>query len=931
MGFWSRLFGTNKKDQSSILPNEVSIKDLQLILVEIDSLWSPNSMPRKIMLLRHALSLVQCKSSPKLWAVLQVILGDSLYQNPQGDMAENLEQAIESYNRALEVYTRKDFPADWVETQNNLANAYFSRIKGDKAENLEKAIVLYNRTLEVYTHKDFAAEWALIQFNVANVYRARIRGDRAGNLEQAIEHYNKALKVYTQNIFSAQWALTQKNLGEAYRDRVWGDRAENLEHAIKLYNMALEVYTRKGFPADWAMIQNSLGLAYSSRIRGDKAENLEQSIEHYNMALKVYTRKSFPKDWAETQNNLGNAYRDRVWGDISRNIGKAISHYHSALEIYKLESMPHDFLKTCRLLGDLYFDTEQWGNAAESYKDAIKADGLLYRSGLSAGSKSIEAGKNACVFRNAALAAYRMNLENEALITFERGKVRLLNEASGLKMKKPGGVPDTEWAKYEQAVEMYRNAIKLSTRKDYALKEKSVQETLKDLCEAEKVVQAYNPGFQKELETLDILSVLDDETAILTFCITDKGSIGFLISELNSIQSAGIPDFKTKDLNRLLFNADDQGNIKGGWVGSHANYQHASETYYHYVNEYVKEKTTENKEQFLEAHKNYESIFKEWQNTLNEVLSIIGHRLLSPLLVELPPQIKRLILLPSGGLFLLPLHAVPLSDGQPLCQRYCISYVPSIPLLKEMQNDAMTTEGKSLYAVINPQEDPALAFSGCEGQAISRLFESSQVNVGKTGTKTAVLKEVPGKAYLHFSCHGSYIWDDPAQSGLYLAGGQTLSLSDLQNDEVNISSTRLVTLSACETGVASILIGNADEFVGLPAGFMLAGVPCVVSSLWSVPDISTAMLMEQFYSNHIVEGMDIPEALQEAQLWVRDLTSRQVTDYMEKCYYSGKWEGKSKENIEQYIERYLKLAEESPEKKPFQHPYYWAAFTVNGE
>jgi CHAT domain-containing protein len=119
---------------------------------------------------------------------------------------------------------------------------------------------------------------------------------------------------------------------------------------------------------------------------------------------------------------------------------------------------------------------------------------------------------------------------------------------------------------------------------------------------------------------------------------------------------------------------------------------------------------------------------------------------------------------------------------------------------------------------------------------------------------------------------------------LYLVGEKRLSLEDLQNDVVDIPSARLVTLSACETGITDIVKGSADEFVGLPAGFMLAGVPCVVSSLWSVPDISTAILMERFYSNHFAKEMDIPLALQDAQRWVRDLTSNQIADYIEECY-----------------------------------------------
>ncbi len=115
-----------------------------------------------------------------------------------------------------------------------------------------------------------------------------------------------------------------------------------------------------------------------------------------------------------------------------------------------------------------------------------------------------------------------------------------------------------------------------------------------------------------------------------------------------------------------------------------------------------------------------------------------------------------------------------------------------------------------------------------------------------------------------------------------------------------MSLARLVTLSACEAGITDVMIGSADEFVGLPAGFMLAGVPCVISSLWSVLDISTTILMQRFFSNHVVSGMDIPLALHEAQLLVRDLTYSQVVGYIEKCYCLREWKGESKEFIEQY-------------------------------
>ena len=65
-------------------------------------------------------------------------------------------------------------------------------------------------------------------------------------------------------------------------------------------------------------------------------------------------------------------------------------------------------------------------------------------------------------------------------------------------------------------------------------------------------------------------------------------------------------------------------------------------------------------------YKRHDEDFQAWQKTLNGVLSNIGTKLFNPLLANLPPQIKRLILLPSSGLFLLSLHAIPLADGQPL-------------------------------------------------------------------------------------------------------------------------------------------------------------------------------------------------------------------------------------------------------------------------
>jgi len=163
---------------------------------------------------------------------------------------------------------------------------------------------------------------------------------------------------------------------------------------------------------------------------------------------------------------------------------------------------------------------------------------------------------------------------------------------------------------------------------------------------------------------------------------------------------------------------------------------------------------------------------------------------------------------------------------------------------------------------------------------------------------------------------------------LLLSNGN-LTLADLQNNESSLLSARLVSMSACESGIADVIVGSPDEYVGLPAGFMLSGVPCVVSSLWPVDEVATSLLMERFYSNHIIRGMSAPSALQDAQHWIRGLTNSEIAAYVKDCADSVQG-GKEKFWLAHYMREYDKSAKEMPGAKPFDHPYFWAGFTVNG-
>ncbi len=92
-------------------------------------------------------------------------------------------------------------------------------------------------------------------------------------------------------------------------------------------------------------------------------------------------------------------------------------------------------------------------------------------------------------------------------------------------------------------------------------------------------------------------------------------------------------------------------------------------------------------------------------------------------------------------------------------------------------------------------------------------------------------------------------------------------LTALEVLDLNLSGTKLVVLSACETGLGEIHEG--EGVYGLRRSFQEAGVAEVVSSLWEVSDAGTQALMTDFYQK-LLNGMPAREALRETQLEMID-------------------------------------------------------------
>jgi len=207
-----------------------------------------------------------------------------------------------------------------------------------------------------------------------------------------------------------------------------------------------------------------------------------------------------------------------------------------------------------------------------------------------------------------------------------------------------------------------------------------------------------------------------------------------------------------------------------------------------------------------------------------------------------------------------------------------------------------------------------------EAHAIQSLFPEAQVVTGAQASK-ATLKQVNAPSLLHIATHGFFLQgmaenttqtavrsatkdtrsaqgapglQNPLlRSGLALAGanldkGTTDNgiLTALEASELNLWGTKLVTLSACDTGVGQVKIG--EGVYGLRRAFFLAGTESLVMSLWPVSDYVTRQLMTQYYTG-LKSGLGRGEALREAQLAMLKRKGREHPFYWASFIEAGEW------------------------------------------
>jgi CHAT domain-containing protein len=862
-----------------------------------------DNLEMAILAYTEALKVRTFEVFPYEWAMTKHNLSGAYSDRIRGEKAENLEKAIFFSKEALKVHTFEDFSENWASTQNTLANVYVKRIKGDKAENLEKAITAYTEALKVKTFDAFPQDWASIKNNLANVYTDRTRGEMAENLEMAITCLQEAMTVKTFNTFPEDWAKIKNSLANAYSERIRGDKAENLEMAIATYTEALKVRTFDTFPQQWAMTKNNLANAYYKRIRGDKAENLEMAISAHTEALKVSTFDAFPQDWASTQNNLANAYYKRIRGDKAENLKKAIKSYQNALQIWTKENDPLKCLLTARNLAILHYDEKQWQPATETYHIAVGAVENARLEALNPQSRQEVLSNAIDVFHRIIQAHLNLSQPEKALEYIERSKARNLVELITQKNFKPQGISQTVIDEYDRLRQQVVN-------EQIRLQNQSINQNLSRTDNLMAYVQdhSYIQKYQQQLDTFieqeitptdptfklnqkvklitfeEIQSLTDTETCLLQWYITNERILAFIVSS--------------------------DGNINL-WQSTETDLQKLIEIVISYLNLYYSDN---GKQEWINQLSNLLQTFSETLH-LNEIINLI------------PSTCQRLIIIPHRFLHILPFHAFPISEDKILQDKYTVQYAPSCQILQRIQHHHQH-EPTNILAIQNPTKD--LSFTDLEVNIIATLFTQNQIIAKDNATQNTVTTQLKNPNYHchHFSCHGSFNPNNPLESALILAEKEPLTLSEIF--ELNLKKSRLVVLSACETGMID-LQSLSDEYIGLPSGFLFAGSQNVVSSLWTVNDLSTAFLMIKFYQILLdpTQQVSVAIALKTAQNWLRTLNREKFI--FESNQIIDKLDGKKPRMAESYRKIAQQLLLQNTEEYPFQNPYYWAAFIASGQ
>jgi CHAT domain-containing protein len=809
---------------------------------------------------RSAVFYADAALVPWSWAALNVGLAEALIDFPGLELRPiYVEEALGRVYDALGLYSEPAAPADWRHARTVLGRIYLHRERGDRAANLEAAVATFEEVLDRAMRIGSVEENARLATLLALAYRTRLAGAAAVNLERAYRYGRRAVELRHVSGLESDRAWAEYALGTVCAERVYGDEAANLEEAIEHLTAAVARLDAADDASVWLAAHQALGSVYARRKHGSADDNLDRATHHLEQALRVAEQIDSPWHRGALLHSLATAHFRLKPADAGAR-SRALELYVAALGVFAGEFFPSDRRRTLREIAAVYFRERRWRDALSALEEAIDLGDYLESSAYTRAGQFAETAELPDVYARRSYCLLQLGRPREALVELERGQARLLREA----LPEVSGETAVAADLRDDLDSAIRALRELVWGADSSAARATVPVARKRVADAREAISEQlerQTGCASEGE---VWRQVPADGAIVLPLLTSQGSAAFVLTSDDDVESSLLPlDAVTdRDLRSILDPTPEQ----PGWLQANARWIGA-------YTALAEAEATGTRDAIAEAESEHEEATAVWSDTLDSVCRQLWDLLLGAIAERLRDRGvgrgAKVVVIPSKWLALLPLHAAwhaTPSGREYFVDDYTVVYAPSARTLA-VSRERWERRGSlvpSLLAVV----DPSFRHVGEELHPVEAQFGAAALTLEpEEATADGIANQLPGRTHLHFSCHGSFDWLDPLASGLALPNGETLTLNEI-NSRLSLDTVRLVTLSACESGVTE---ANRlpTEFVGLPAAFLQAGAAAVVGSLWSVDAESTAQLMEVLYERHLGGRLDPAEALREAQLAVK--------------------------------------------------------------
>lgn len=658
------------------------------------------------------------------------------------------------------------------------------------------------------------------------------------------------------------------------------------------YNIPLLAKERQ--PHIWIRLNLFAAEAHNQLSEQKKSDDLDKAISHYENTIQILQREKYPVLWAAARNNLANALSRLPDEKRIKNLERVIKLTEEALQIRTQDKFPDEWAKTQIIRAKAYHE-RSLGDKASNLKLAAE----LFEQALRFQTQRAFPSDFLVTVYELSLVLLELKQYPKALSYIE--KALEINERELLQHD----ILSSE-AKHlvSQAHSLFANAVWAHVQlKNYTaavqIMEQGKSRLLKKKLSLDHLTRPNDPLTSNLFHWL---STLPSDSAIVAPVFSDQGTIVFIlkpgITNIDESNVISISGFTRKDLYGLM-----RGGMSGEWGGYMVSYRD------------LKIETSEESKRIA------------WESYVTKIFNIFSTNWFDQTLFHLQQlNIKlgsRLIWIVDSDTNLLPINSINF-NGEPLLANYYIQFVPSIYSAFVAQENLKKEKKDHINLVINPTED--LPGTIIESKVIQKHFPSKTELIGSQATIEnfeQLIKSTPS-TYLHVASHGTHsiVNPNPNNSGLVLKGKRVFSIRNILNLPSNqFDANRLVVLSACETNFVDIEM--PFESLGVPAAFLQAGAPAVISTLWLVNDVATMLIMTKFYEFHRKFDIEPVVALAKAQLWLRSATYKEIEKLLDDF-----WD--KKETNEIIRAATMKSTNIKQNDVPFANRYFWAGFVYTG-